>query len=70
VPIAEQLQAFADVIKSGKIRYLGLSNETPWGVSEFVRIANDLGLPKVVTTQNGNRSIIRGKSFNDKPQMA
>ncbi|OBQ35750.1 MAG: aldo/keto reductase [Anabaena sp. CRKS33] len=52
VPIAEQLQAFAEVIKAGKIRYLGLSNETPWGVSEFVRIANDLGLPKVLTTQN------------------
>ena len=52
VPIAEQLQAFGEVIKAGKIRYLGLSNETPWGVSEFVRIANDLGLPKVLTTQN------------------
>lgn len=52
VPIAEQLAAFADVIKSGKIRYLGLSNETPWGVSEFIRIANQIGLPKVVSIQN------------------
>jgi aryl-alcohol dehydrogenase-like predicted oxidoreductase len=52
VPITEQLEAVADVIKAGKIRYLGLSNETPWGVSEFIRIANQLGLPKVVSIQN------------------
>jgi aryl-alcohol dehydrogenase-like predicted oxidoreductase len=52
IPIAEQLSAFAEVIKAGKIRYLGLSNETPWGVSEFIRIANQLGLPKVVSIQN------------------
>jgi aryl-alcohol dehydrogenase-like predicted oxidoreductase len=52
VPIAEQLAVFAELIKSGKIRYLGLSNETPWGVSEFIRIAQQLGLPKVVSIQN------------------
>ncbi len=52
VSIAEQLQAFADVIKAGKIRYLGLSNETPWGVSEFVHVAKQLGLPKVISIQN------------------
>ncbi|KOP27775.1 aldo/keto reductase [Hapalosiphon sp. MRB220] len=52
VSIAEQLAAFADVINAGKIRYLGLSNETPWGVSEFIRIAQQLGLPKVVSIQN------------------
>lgn len=52
VPITEQLTAFADIIQAGKIRYLGLSNETPWGVSEFIRIANQLGLPQVVSIQN------------------
>jgi aryl-alcohol dehydrogenase-like predicted oxidoreductase len=52
VSITEQLQAFADVIKAGKIRYLGLSNETPWGVSEFVHVAKQLGLPKVISIQN------------------
>jgi aryl-alcohol dehydrogenase-like predicted oxidoreductase len=51
-PIAEQLQALADLVKAGKIRHIGLSNETPWGVSEFVRCAEQLGLPKVVTVQN------------------
>ena len=52
VPIAEQLTAFSDLIKAGKIRYLGLSNETPWGVSEFSHAAKQLGLPKVVSIQN------------------
>jgi len=51
-PIAEQLQALADLVKAGKVRHVGLSNETPWGVSEFVRCAEKLGLPKIVTVQN------------------
>lgn len=52
VPIEEQLSVFADLIKAGKIRYLGLSNETPWGVAEFSRIAKQLNLPQVVSIQN------------------
>lgn len=51
-PIAEQLQALAELVRAGKVRYIGLSNETPWGVSEFVRCAETLGLPKVVSVQN------------------
>ncbi|HEY9696067.1 MAG TPA: NADP(H)-dependent aldo-keto reductase [Trichocoleus sp.] len=52
VPIAEQLEVFADVMQAGKIRYLGLSNETPWGVAEFSHVAQQLNLPKVVSIQN------------------
>ncbi len=52
VPIIEQLQALADLVKAGKIRHIGLSNETPWGVSEFVRCAEKYGLPKIVSVQN------------------
>lgn len=52
ISITEQLEAFASVIKAGKIRYLGLSNETPWGVSEFIRIAQQQGLPKAISIQN------------------
>ena len=59
VSIAEQLTVFADLIKAGKIRYLGLSNETPWGVSEFSHIAKQLGLPKVVSIQNAYNLINR-----------
>ena len=52
VPVAEQLQVLADMVKAGKIRHIGLSNETPWGVSEFVQCAEKLGLPKIATIQN------------------
>jgi aryl-alcohol dehydrogenase-like predicted oxidoreductase len=51
-PIAEQLQALADLVKAGKVRHIGLSNETPWGVSEFIRCAEGSGLPKIVSVQN------------------
>lgn len=52
IPIAEQLTIFADLIKAGKIRYLGLSNETPWGVCQFCHLSKQLGLPPVVSIQN------------------
>ncbi|MGC9504645.1 NADP(H)-dependent aldo-keto reductase [Baaleninema sp.] len=52
VPILEQLQVFKDLVDAGKIRYLGLSNETPWGVCQFCHLADSLGLPRVVSIQN------------------
>jgi aryl-alcohol dehydrogenase-like predicted oxidoreductase len=52
VPIDEQLEAFAEVAQAGKVRYFGLSNETPWGVMEFVRLAAEKKLPRVVSIQN------------------
>lgn len=52
VPVAEQLQVLADLVRAGKIRHIGLSNETPWGVTEFVHCAERLGLPKIVSVQN------------------
>jgi len=52
VPIAEQLQALGDLVKAGKVRHIGLSNETPWGVMEFLRCAETLDLPKIVSIQN------------------
>ena len=50
--IHEQLDALAQLVKSGKVRHVGLSNETPYGVHEFVRLAEQHGLPRVATTQN------------------
>jgi aryl-alcohol dehydrogenase (NADP+) len=50
--IHEQVQGMAAMIKAGKIRYYGLSNETAWGVCEFWRAAKELGLPGPVTIQN------------------
>ncbi len=51
-PIHDQLQALAGLIKAGKVRQIGLSNETPYGVHEFVRLAEQHDLPRVATVQN------------------
>ena len=51
-PIHEQLQALAGLVRQGKIRHIGLSNETPYGVHEFVRLAEQHGLPRVAAIQN------------------
>lgn len=63
-PIPEQLQALGDLVKAGKVRHIGLSNETPWGVMEFVRCAEQSGLPRIVSIQNAyhlmNRSFEAG----------
>jgi aryl-alcohol dehydrogenase-like predicted oxidoreductase len=66
VPIAEQLEAFGAMVKAGKIRHLGLSNETPWGALEFLHEAERLKLPRAVSIQNAynllNRSFESGLS--------
>ncbi len=51
-PIEEVLENLNDFVKSGKIRYVGLSNETPWGVMKFLQIAKDRNLPRMVSIQN------------------
>jgi aryl-alcohol dehydrogenase-like predicted oxidoreductase len=50
--ILEQLEAFEKLVKQGKVRAIGLSNETPYGVHEFVRLAEQNNLPRVATVQN------------------
>lgn len=64
VSIHEQLEALAALVHEGKIRQLGLSNETPWGVCRFVRLAEEHGLPRVASVQNAyhllNRSVETG----------
>ena len=51
-PIRAQLEALARLVQAGKVRHIGLSNETPYGVHEFVRLAEEHGLPRVATVQN------------------
>lgn len=51
-PIHTQLEALAGLVKAGKVRTIGLSNETPYGVHEFVRLAEQHGLPRVASVQN------------------
>jgi aryl-alcohol dehydrogenase-like predicted oxidoreductase len=50
--IHTQLEALGQLVKAGKVRAIGLSNETPYGVCEFVRLAEQHGLPRVATVQN------------------
>ena len=52
VEIEDQLEILSDLVKSGKVRYVGLSNETPWGVMKFISCAERLNFPKVVSIQN------------------
>lgn len=51
-PIEETLEVLNDIVKSGKVRHIGLSNETPWGVMEFLRISENKGWPRIVSVQN------------------
>ncbi len=50
--IHTQLQTLGQLVQQGKIRNVGLSNETPYGVHEFVRLAEQYGLPRVGSVQN------------------
>ena len=59
VPFVEQLRAFQDLINEGKVRYIGVSNETSYGVMEFVHTAKLEGLPKIVSIQNGYSLLAR-----------
>ena len=52
VAIEETLAVLADLVTAGKIRHIGLSNETPWGIMRFLQAAETLGLPRVVSVQN------------------
>ena len=50
--IHAQLEALGTLVKAGKVRAIGLSNETPYGVHEFVHLAEQHNLPRVATVQN------------------
>jgi aryl-alcohol dehydrogenase-like predicted oxidoreductase len=52
VAVEETLAALAQLIKEGKIRHVGVSNESSWGVCEFVKQAEMKGLPRIATIQN------------------
>ncbi|BBP43440.1 NADP(H)-dependent aldo-keto reductase [Thiosulfativibrio zosterae] len=51
-PFEETLLALSEQVKAGKIRMIGLSNETAWGVMKFLETAQRLGLEKIITIQN------------------
>lgn len=52
VPIEETLEVLGDLVRAGKVRHVGLSNETPWGAMRFLQLATAHGLPRPVSIQN------------------
>jgi aryl-alcohol dehydrogenase-like predicted oxidoreductase len=65
-PIHDILETLGTLVRDGKVRFIGLSNETPWGVMTFLRLAEQHGLPRPVSIQNAfnlvNRSFEVGLS--------
>lgn len=51
-PIEDTLEVLDDLVRAGKIRHIGLSNETPWGTSRFLQLAEARGWPRIVSIQN------------------
>ena len=52
IELKDQLECLNHFVKQGKIRYVGLSNETPWGLMKFLTLAEQYDLPRVVSVQN------------------
>jgi len=57
--IEEVLDNLNNLIKAGKIRYVGLSNETPWGVMKFLNVAKEKILPRMMSIQNAYNLVNR-----------
>jgi len=54
------LNALKKFVDQGKIKYIGISNETPWGLSKFLEVAEQLNLPRIVSVQNPYNLLNRG----------
>lgn len=50
--IGDMLETLGDLVKEGKIRHIGVSNETTWGIGQWLRVAEARGLPRLVSVQN------------------
>jgi aryl-alcohol dehydrogenase-like predicted oxidoreductase len=51
-PLLETLESLGELVRAGKVRQVGVSNETPWGVMEYLRLAERHDLPRLVSIQN------------------
>lgn len=59
IPIEETLEALNELIQEGKIRHIGVSNETAWGLLEYLRLAEEKNLPRIQSIQNPYSLIMR-----------
>ncbi|MGM3386078.1 NADP(H)-dependent aldo-keto reductase [Stutzerimonas stutzeri] len=51
-PLEDTLEALDEQVRAGKIRHIGLSNETPWGTMKYLQLADERGWPRAVSIQN------------------
>jgi aryl-alcohol dehydrogenase-like predicted oxidoreductase len=58
-PIEQILEVLGDFVKAGKIRHIGLSNESAWGTMKFVQVSEARGLPRVASVQNAYNLVNR-----------
>ncbi len=63
IPLIETLEAMNDLVRAGKVRYIGVSNETPWGLMTYLRLAEKHDLPRMVTIQNPYSLLNRSFEF-------
>ncbi len=58
-PLDEILEALDKIVKAGKVRHVGLSNETPWGTMKFLQYAEERDLPRMQSIQNAYNLVNR-----------
>ncbi len=58
-PVEEILAVLGRLVEAGKVRFVGLSNETPWGVMSFLKASEQHGLPRIVSVQNAYNLVNR-----------
>ena len=59
ISIEETLDALGELVKQGKVREIGLSNETPWGTMKYLELSETKSLPRVVSIQNAYNLVNR-----------
>lgn len=67
--LTDMLEALGDLVSQGKIRHIGVSNETTWGILQYLRLAEAKGLPRLVSVQN-EYSLLRRHFDLDLAEMA
>ena len=63
ISVQTQLEVLGELVQEGTVRAIGLSNEQPWGLMEFLRVAREQGLPRVAVLQNCYNLMNRGMEF-------
>ncbi|MHC8508170.1 MAG: NADP(H)-dependent aldo-keto reductase [Rhodospirillales bacterium] len=63
-PLEDTLDVLGKAVDAGKVRAVGLSNETPWGMMRFLHLAEERGLPRMASIQNAYNLLNRTFEIN------